>query len=50
VRELFLALLGRFPTDGEKQVGIAQIELYREVGTADLLWSLLNKTEFIFNH
>lgn len=50
VEELFLAALGRFPTAGEQRIGITQIEQYREAGAEDLLWSLLNKTEFLFNH
>ena len=50
VEELFLATLGRFPRDNEKRIGITQIEQYREAGAEDLLWSLLNKTEFLFSH
>ncbi len=49
VEELFLATLGRFPTASESQLGVEQIEEYRDAGAADLLWSLLNKTEFLFN-
>ncbi len=49
VEELFLATLGRFPTDKEKWIGTTQIEQYRETGAEDLLWSLLNKMEFLFN-
>jgi hypothetical protein len=48
--ELFLATLGRFPTGREKRIGATQIQQYRETGAEDLLWSLLNKTEFLFNH
>jgi hypothetical protein len=50
VEELFLAALGRFPTDHEARIGVTQIEKYRDTGAEDLLWSLLNKTEFLFNH
>jgi hypothetical protein len=50
VDELFLATLSRFPSAPEKQIGVAQIQQYREAGAEDLLWSLLNKTEFLFNH
>jgi hypothetical protein len=50
VDELFLATLGRSPLPAEKEVGIAQLREYRESGAEDLLWSLLNKTEFLFNH
>lgn len=49
VEELFLAVLSRFPTDREKRIGAGQIEQYRDTGAEDLLWSLLNKTEFLFN-
>ena len=49
VEELFLATVGRFPSLRETQLGVAQIERYREEGASDLLWSLLNKTEFLFN-
>jgi hypothetical protein len=48
--ELFLSSVGRFPTNREKHIGAAQIQEYRETGAEDLLWSLLNKTEFLFNH
>ena len=49
VEELFLATLGRFPGEKEKQLGVTQIERYRESGAEDLLWSLLNTKEFLFN-
>jgi len=50
VDELFLATLSRFPSATEKQIGVEQIRHYREAGAEDLLWALLNKTEFLFNH
>ena len=50
VEDLFLATLGRFPTDGERRVAIGQIAQYREAGAQDLLWALLNKNEFLFSH
>jgi hypothetical protein len=49
VDELFLATLGRLPAPTEKAVAVAQLQQYRESGAEDLLWSLLNKTEFLFN-
>ena len=49
VEELFLATLGRFPREEEMHLGVAQIERYRESGAEDLLWSLLNTKEFLFN-
>ncbi|MEJ7608732.1 MAG: hypothetical protein WKF37_21285 [Bryobacteraceae bacterium] len=50
VEELFLATLGRLPAQKEKDLAVAQLVQYREAGAEDLLWSLLNKTEFLFNH
>jgi hypothetical protein len=50
VDELFLAALGRFPSEREKKLGTAQLEQYRERGAEDLLWALLNRTEFLFQH
>ena len=49
VAELFLATLGRLPVDKEKALAVAQLQQYRESGAEDLLWSLLNRTEFLFN-
>ncbi|MCY3759111.1 MAG: DUF1553 domain-containing protein [Acidobacteria bacterium] len=49
VEELFLATLGRLPREEERRLGVAQIERYRESGAEDLLWSLLNTKEFLFN-
>lgn len=52
VEELFLATLARFPTDKEK----ARFEEYRktnsnrEAAFGDLLWALINTTEFAYNH
>ncbi len=50
VEELFLSALGRFPSSSEKQLATAQLEQYRESGAEDVLWALLNKTEFLFQH
>ena len=49
VEELFLSTLGRFPREEEQRLGVSQIERYRESGAEDLLWSLLNTKEFLFN-
>jgi hypothetical protein len=48
VAELFLATLGRLPSGKEKALAVAQLQQYRESGAEDLLWSLLNRTEFLF--
>jgi hypothetical protein len=49
VEDLFLATLGRFPGPKEKGIAVRQLQQYREAGAEDLLWSLLNTTEFLFN-
>ncbi len=49
VADLFLATLGRLPAPAEKALALAELERHREAGAEDLLWSLLNKTEFLFN-
>jgi hypothetical protein len=52
VEELYLASLSRFPTTRELQESIRYREECesREVWMEDLLWSLVNVREFIFNH
>ncbi len=50
VDELFLATLGRLPNAGERRLGASQISQDRNPGAEDVLWTLLNKTEFLFNH
>jgi hypothetical protein len=54
VEDLYLAAYSRFPTDSEKQVGVTYIEQRpeqeRRKATEDLLWSILNSREFMFNH
>ena len=50
VEELFLASLSRFPTETEKDEAIELLREYRTQGAEDLLWSLLNKSEFIADH
>lgn len=49
VEELFLATLSRFPTDQEKELAVGLLQEYRTQGAEDLLWSLLNRLEFIAN-
>ncbi len=51
VEELYLAALGRYPTDGEKAKAasyLAKKELRR--GLEDMVWAMLNTREFMFNH
>jgi hypothetical protein len=51
VEELYLAALSRYPTAAEKKV-VAEMFPGREPKRVleDLLWSLLNSREFLFNH
>lgn len=52
VEELFLATLSRFPTAEEKEVSLKRLSSAsaKQTGANDILWALLNTTEFIFNH
>ena len=52
VEELYLASLSRFPTTRELEESIRYRQECesREVWMEDLLWSLVNVREFIFNH
>ena len=48
---LFLAVLSRYPTEKEKSSAVAQLQNGARVSAAeDLLWSLYNKVDFIFNY
>ncbi len=52
VDELYLAALSRFPTDGERPLmrqALARPADRREAAE-DILWTLLNLREFVFNH
>jgi hypothetical protein len=51
VEEVYLAALSRFPTAEEKNVVLAEVKK-RDLRRAleDLLWTLLNSREFLFNH
>lgn len=50
VEELFLATLSRVPTPAEKDASVGLLREYRMQGAEDLLWTLLNKPEFIADH
>ena len=53
VTELYLAALGRSPTDPELKLATAAFaarDATRQTATEDLLWALLNSPEFVFNH
>ncbi len=52
IKELYLTILSRFPTEGELQI----VKSYREAGSGsgrvlrDLAWALINSPEFLFRH
>lgn len=50
--ELFLRTFSRLPRDSEAQAGVTQLEKpeNRRAAIEDLLWTLLNSKEFLFNH
>ncbi len=53
VDELYLTFLSRWPSAGERQIGIAYLgrdPLRRRQAAEDLAWSLMNTLEFVFNH
>jgi len=51
INNLFLAVLSRYPTDAEKAASLVQLQNAARVTAAeDLLWSLYNKVDFIFNY
>ena len=50
VEEMFLAFLGRPPRAPEAAVGIKALEEHHSRGLEDLAWSLINKTEFLYNY
>lgn len=52
IEELYLATLSRFPNQGEQQLmrqAFAESQ-DRPAATEDILWTLLNTKEFVFNH
>lgn len=53
VDTLFLATLSRFPTDDERRIGVTLLtrrDTPRRQSLEDLLWTLLNHREFLFQH
>ena len=53
--ELYLTYLSRFPTDDEKTKGMAFLAkantaALRSVALEDLAWTLIQKTDFLFNY
>ena len=53
VTELYLATLGRPPSDDELKAAVAPFhaeKASRQTATEDVFWALLNSAEFVFNH
>jgi hypothetical protein len=51
VNRLFLAVLSRYPTAAEKSTALANLQSGNRTAEAqNLLWSLYNKVDFIFNY
>jgi hypothetical protein len=51
--ELYLIFYSRFPTEGERRTAVAYLASHsanRRQAVEDLAWSMLNTTEFVFNH
>jgi hypothetical protein len=55
VKEIYLRLYSRFPSETETQTSSAHLENATEekdkrVAIEDMVWSLLNTAEFVLNH
>ena len=51
IQNFYLAVLSRFPTLDEKDTAKRQLQSGNRVQQAeDLLWSLFNKVDFIYNY
>ena len=53
VQELYLASFARLPTEEEAKIAakvFSMPDATRQTATEDVLWSLLNSAEFVFNH
>ena len=50
IRQLFLATIGRPPTDAEMAIANKNRRSNREEWLSDIQWALINKAEFLFNH
>lgn len=50
--EIYLSLYSRFPTDDERQIAVKFLQTVpgqRRQATEDLMWTMLNSMEFVFN-
>jgi hypothetical protein len=51
VDHLFLTALSRYPTEAEKSLAVSSLQTgTRNQKVENLLWSLYNKVDFIFNY
>jgi len=52
VDELYLTLLSRFPTEGERAIALQYITAAGslQIGANDLAWAALNSSEFLYRH
>ena len=53
VEELYLTCYSRFPADEQRRVAVAYLESHnsdRRQAVEDIVWSMLNTSEFVFNH
>lgn len=51
ITNLFLAVLSRYPSEAERSVALAALQTgNRNAQAQNLLWSLYNKVDFIFNY
>jgi len=51
IEELYLTTLARLPSEKEKAACLATFaETDRRTAAEDVLWTLLNTKEFLFNH
>lgn len=50
VEDIFLATLSRFPSKAESEFGVKLISETHDAGAEDLLWTLLNRPEFVLNY
>ena len=53
IDEIYLTFFSRFPEDAERQTATQYLQQHasqRQSAVEDLAWSLLNTTEFVFQH
>jgi hypothetical protein len=50
VNTLFLTVLSRYPTTTEMNIALANLKTNRTAEAQNLLWSLYNKVDFVFNY